>query len=93
MQIFPSGKVVDPTAPPRLGLLLSSFWKPLVLKLLLICAYFWVLIGAFKGFLCILYLGKANPKEPPQKTHSGCLFLIPQSFIFFLSLHWHFIFC
>lgn len=31
-----------------------------------------VLIGAFKGFSCNLCLGKANPKEPPQKPHSGC---------------------
>lgn len=33
---------------------------------------FGFLIGAFKGFLWNLYLGKANPKQPPQKPHSGC---------------------
>lgn len=32
---------------------------------------FGVLIEAFKGFLYNLYLGKANPKQPSQKPHSG----------------------
>lgn len=76
-RFFPSGRAVHPTQlPPGWGCSseLGSFWKPLVLKLLLICASFGGFIGAFKGFFCDLSLGKGNSKQPPQKPHSGCAY-------------------
>lgn len=62
-------------APLRLGLLLRAwqFLEAFAARCFCLSVpLLGFLTGAFKGFSCNLFSGKANPKEPPQKLHSGC---------------------
>lgn len=62
-------------APLRLGLLLRAwqFLEAFAARCFCLSVpLLGFLTGAFKGFSCNLFSGKANPKEPPQKLRSGC---------------------
>lgn len=71
-RFFPVGRLWILHSSPQAGAAPQQFLEAFGAQASAYCASFWVLIGAFKGFLCILYLGKANLKEPPQKPRSGC---------------------